>query len=200
MTKNKSGTRERLIQAALQHFALYGYEGASTRQIAQTAGENQGSITYHFGNKENLWKESVSSLLGGFREQLMARIEVLADADLRTRIRLLSFFFVRYAAEHPEQMQLLVQEGKSENERSTWLVENHLKPMFTVLSALGAEAQEAGVLPRIPPIHLFYILTGATSLIFTHTSECKLLSGRSPLEPDMIEAHAESVCTFLLGS
>jgi len=191
-------TKSRIIEAAIQAFSIDGYEGASTRQIAAIAGENQGLITYHFGNKENLWRAAVDELFGGFRGQLETRAEALADADPATRIRLLVYFLVRYAAEHPEQMQLMVQEGKDDSPRTTWLVDRHIEPMFAFFTEVVRDAQAAGALPDVPVVHLFYTLIGATSLIFTHAPECKRLTGQDPMDDAMIEAHAETVASLIL--
>src|SRR5687768_5192858 len=48
-------TRAELIEAALDVFGRLGYEGASTRVIAKTAGANLAAIVYHFGGKEALY-------------------------------------------------------------------------------------------------------------------------------------------------
>ena len=191
-------TKSRIVAAAIEAFSSDGYEGASTRQIATLAGENQGLITYHFGNKENLWKAAVDALFGGFRTQLQTRAEVLADADPATRIRLLIYFLVRYAAAHPEQMQLMVQEGKADSPRTEWLVDRHIRPMYEFFEEVVCEAQAAGALPEVPVVHLFYTLIGATSLIFTHAPECRRLTGRDPMDEAMIEAHAEAVASLIL--
>jgi TetR/AcrR family transcriptional regulator len=198
MTERTEATKGRIIDAAIQAFARDGFEGASTRQIAALAGENQGLITYHFGNKETLWKESVDVLLGGFRDAFLARAEMLSDADPRSRLRLLIYFFVRYSAEHPDQMRLMVQEGKAESARTEWLVEHHLRPLYVLFGSLVCEAQEAGVLPDAPVVHLFYTLIGATSLIFAHAPECRALMGSDPTEEPMVEAHAETICRLIL--
>ena len=47
-------TRAQLIEAALDTFGRFGYEGASTREIAKAAGANLAAIVYHFGGKEGL--------------------------------------------------------------------------------------------------------------------------------------------------
>jgi AcrR family transcriptional regulator len=53
------GAREQLLDAAERLFAERGYNGVSTRQIAELAKVNLGSIPYYFGNKENLLKEVI---------------------------------------------------------------------------------------------------------------------------------------------
>ena len=47
-------TRQRLVEAALDVFGRYGFEGATTRQIAREAKANLAAIVYHFGSKEAL--------------------------------------------------------------------------------------------------------------------------------------------------
>jgi AcrR family transcriptional regulator len=47
-------TRLRLLDAALDVFGKYGFEGATTRQIARDADANLAAIVYHFGSKEAL--------------------------------------------------------------------------------------------------------------------------------------------------
>jgi TetR/AcrR family transcriptional regulator len=197
-TARSQVTRARIVEAAVEAFSSHGFEGATTRQIAALAGENQGLITYHFANKETLWKAAVDSLFSGLVGELAGRVEVLADADVRTRLRLFIYYFVRYAARHPEQMRLMVQEGKADSHRMEWLVDRHLKRLYEFYSGLVCDAQRAGVLPEGPAVHLYYILIGATSLIFTAAPECIRLTGTDPMQEDAIEAHAEVICNLLL--
>jgi TetR/AcrR family transcriptional regulator, regulator of cefoperazone and chloramphenicol sensitivity len=55
ITPSAEQTRRALVEAALRLFAEKGYEGASTREIAQAASANIGSIAYHFGGKDRLY-------------------------------------------------------------------------------------------------------------------------------------------------
>jgi AcrR family transcriptional regulator len=49
-------TRQRLIEAALKIFGESGFEGATTRMLADAAGANLAAIPYHFGSKEGLYR------------------------------------------------------------------------------------------------------------------------------------------------
>jgi AcrR family transcriptional regulator len=52
-------TRGRILAAALELFAESGFEGASTRAIAERAGINLPAIQYYFGSKEGLYRAVV---------------------------------------------------------------------------------------------------------------------------------------------
>ncbi len=57
VTQAKTGgeaTRAALIEAGLKLFGTHGYDAVSTRQLADAAEANIGSIAYHFGGKQGL--------------------------------------------------------------------------------------------------------------------------------------------------
>jgi Transcriptional regulator len=56
-------TRRRILETALDLFAAQGYEGASTRQIAEGAGVNLPAIQYYFGNKEGLYRAIIEDIV-----------------------------------------------------------------------------------------------------------------------------------------
>lgn len=56
-------TRRRILEKALDLFAAHGYEGASTRQIAEGAGVNLPAIQYYFGNKEGLYRAIIEDIV-----------------------------------------------------------------------------------------------------------------------------------------
>jgi AcrR family transcriptional regulator len=66
--------RERLIASATRHFADFGYDGASVRNIAGDAGVNPALINYYFRTKDELYREVVTRSVRRLAE---ARIEIL---------------------------------------------------------------------------------------------------------------------------
>ena len=74
MNSRKPGTaadldnRSRLLHAATDAFAEYGYEGASLRAIADNAGVSFQLIAYYFGSKEELWVATVDYLFERYVE------------------------------------------------------------------------------------------------------------------------------------
>ena len=58
MMRRSTATRSALIAAAGELFAEFGFEGVSTRMIADRADVKQSAIHYHFGSKESLYTET----------------------------------------------------------------------------------------------------------------------------------------------
>lgn len=69
--------RQKMLSAALDVFGRYGFDGASTRQLADAAGVNLQAIPYYFGSKEGLYIATA--------EYLMMQIDTHVG-DMRARI------------------------------------------------------------------------------------------------------------------
>ncbi len=73
-------TRVRLLNAAEQLFAEYGFNGVSVRQIIDAANANLGAVTYHFNTKEELFKAVLLRRAEPLREERRRVLEALGAA------------------------------------------------------------------------------------------------------------------------
>jgi DNA-binding transcriptional regulator YbjK len=78
--REASGTRERILRAALELIGLEGIAAVSNRRLAQVAEVSLGSLTYHFPSQATLLRESLLLYVG----EEVARLEAIAAA-LRAR-------------------------------------------------------------------------------------------------------------------
>ncbi|MEX2206018.1 MAG: TetR/AcrR family transcriptional regulator [Myxococcota bacterium] len=192
-SKQRDETRERIVEAAAETFAERGFRGASTREIAQRARVNQGLITYHFRSKDDLWRAAADRIFGMLRTQLRDGLRGLESRDPRERSRQGIRAYVRFAAAHPELFRLMVEEGKSSDERMCWLVDTHLKALFDGFRGFGGSGLDPALVP-----HAYYVLAGAASLIFAVAPECRRLTGLDPESNSAVERHAELVARLLV--
>ncbi len=65
--------RARIREAALRHFAEDGYERATIRGIARTAGVSAGLLRHHFGSKDEL-RQACDDYVAGVLHRLNAQI------------------------------------------------------------------------------------------------------------------------------
>lgn len=70
-------TRQRLIEAALDLFGAQGFEGTTTRQLAERAKVNLAAIPYHFGSKEKLYQAVAGHIVDDIRARVLASIGAL---------------------------------------------------------------------------------------------------------------------------
>lgn len=75
-----SSTAAALIDAAEQHFALDGFDGASLRAVMRAAGADPGSIHYHFGDRRALAGAVLDRILAPLNTR---RLDLLASAEDR---------------------------------------------------------------------------------------------------------------------
>lgn len=77
-------TSARIIEAALTLFGEQGYEGASTREIAELAGVNAPALNYYFKSKEGLYNACIEDMVEQIWAFLAPTIEQ-AQAQLGAR-------------------------------------------------------------------------------------------------------------------
>src|SRR3954469_8477602 len=68
---NAEETKQRLIAEALPLFARKGFDGTSTRELADAAGCTMGTINHHFGNKQGLYDATVDAVYRRLRERTL---------------------------------------------------------------------------------------------------------------------------------
>ena len=77
-------TRHNLIRAAGEIAAEMGFSNVSMRAIAKRSGENIGSVHYHFGSKDNLFKEVIKETLKSWIDDPMSEYIEPLQSDLET--------------------------------------------------------------------------------------------------------------------
>jgi AcrR family transcriptional regulator len=87
--------RARIREAALEHFARDGYDRATIRAIAKTAGVSPGLLRHHYGSKEAL-REACDRYVFEMLHRVNA--ELLADPSVTAQTQQTSKPFGRYVA------------------------------------------------------------------------------------------------------
>jgi TetR/AcrR family transcriptional regulator len=105
-SENSEDVRDRLLMAARDLFARYGYRAVSSRQIATAAGANVAMIRYYFGGKPGLYREMFNSLSAPVRAGIDAMTHGLVTVEIGT---LLSSA-VRMWAANPWLLGLIIRE------------------------------------------------------------------------------------------
>jgi TetR/AcrR family transcriptional regulator len=177
--KRGDDVRERVLQAALECFGVFGFEGTSTRAVAERAGVSHTLVLYHFGSKDDLWTATMAGALDGY---ITSVAENLDNADGRPAAEVLKRFieqFVRLSAEFPQIHRIMTMEGNQNTARLHWLINNYLRDHFARVRDVIKTAQNDGAVRDCDAARLYYYIIGGGGTLFTLSTEYAQLTGRN---------------------
>lgn len=190
---------ESILKSAATEFAAHGFEGASTRTIADNAGVFQAQLGYHAGNKEELWKATVDRLFTRLRTDLERGFAGRMDGPLDDPAGALADVIrrhVRHAARNPELSRIMSIEASLPTDRTKYLLDNHVRPVLEALRMIWQEVRAEGRGRDMEAEEIFMLMVGLASLPFAQAPLMRTLLGRERLVPDR---HAETIVKWVLG-
>ena len=143
-------TRERLLEAAGPVFARRGFKAATVREICQGAGVNVAAINYHFGDKLELYSQTLARCMreGLDRYPVDQGLSASASAQKRLFAFVHSFLLRILGDGNPDwQGQLLAREMMEPTAALDRLVEELIRPLFKQLCSIVAELLGDRALP-----------------------------------------------------
>lgn len=168
--------REKIVEAALRCFGTFGFEGTSTRAVAELAEVTHSLVLYHFRSKEQLWISAMDSALSAYTSRIKEYLGAAkSGAD---GVRIFIEQFIRMSAEHPQIHRILTTEGNQGTSRLQWVIENYLREHFEMVRDLIRKGQQEGAVRQCDPARLYYMLLGSCGTLFTVSTEYRELTGR----------------------
>jgi AcrR family transcriptional regulator len=178
-------TQQKLLDAAVEAFSENGFKGTSTRDIADRAGVHHPLITYHFKNKDQLWRAAADQIFVEFNTSLVKAMADIPESEARSRAEAFIRTYVRYAHRQPALHKIILQESSNPSERLDWLVEKHLRPLFDVAVQALRELQERGIAPPGNPAILFNMIRVSAGGLLALSAEIR---GTSDIDLDSHDA------------
>ncbi len=189
-------TRDNLLNAALALFSERGFDGVTIRDIEIAAEVQRGLLSYHYDDKNSLWKRVIDRLFGLLDTHMGQRMEFLGELPPRERVAFIIRTYVRFAANHPELNRLMIQEGKKDDWRLRYIVDTHIQPIISGLQ----ELVEDGVgITHERFVHWYYVFVGGAALFFSVGPEARALFEVDAQDPQFVEEHAQFLIDCLLG-
>jgi TetR/AcrR family transcriptional regulator len=191
-------TQQKLLDAAIEAFSENGFKGTSTRDIAERAGVHHPLITYHFKNKDRLWRAAADKIFRDFGHSLAASLQDHQDESPKQRMASMIRAYVYYARSQPALHKVMVQEASYPNPRLDWLIEAHLKPLFDATSIMLEELQQAGVAVQGNPKLLFNMIRLSSGGLLALANELKTSSGLDVESDETLDEIADMVVSVFL--
>lgn len=191
-------TQQKLLDAAIEAFSENGFKGTSTRDIADRAGVHHPLITYHFKNKDSLWREATNGIFREFNIALVKAIAEVPEIDPKARAAAFIRTYVRYAHKQPALHKIILQEANYPSARLNWLIENHLRPLFTEVVQQLKELQELGIAPPGDPALLFNMIRVSAGALLALSLEIKGTSNIDFDSPAALDELADMIIRIFL--
>ena len=191
-------TQQKLLDAAIEAFSENGFKGTSTRDIAERAGVHHPLITYHFKNKDRLWRAAADRVFRDFGRSLAASLQDHQDESPKQRMASMIRAYVYYARSQPALHKVMVQEASYPNPRLDWLIETHLKPMFDATAIMIEELQRAGVAVQGNPMLLFNMIRLSSGGLLALANEIKMSSGINVESDETLDEISDMIVNVFL--
>lgn len=187
-----------MLDAALEAFSENGFKGTSTRDIADRAGVHHPLITYHFRNKEELWRAAADRIFRRFNASISQAYQDNEGQSPRTRTAAVIRAYVNSAAEQPELHKVIIQESSYPTQRLDWLIDTHLRPLFETAVSDLKELQDQGIAPPGDPALLFNMIRVSAGGLLALSNELKGTSNLDMSKQSSIDSLADMIINVFL--
>jgi AcrR family transcriptional regulator len=176
--KRGDDVRERVLQAALECFGRFGFEGTSTRAVADQAKVTHTLVLYHFQSKDQLWIATMENALRPYIAAMKEAREQSKDAPASEGLKKFIEEFIHLSARYPQIHRILTTASNQETERLQWIIDHFLREHFTMVRDLIRRGQVEGDVRQCDPARLYYHIIGAGGTPYTLATEYKAFTGR----------------------
>ena len=188
--RNPRRTRERILSAALEEFALNGFAGARVDAIAQRAAINKRMLYHYFGNKERLFREVLRLKM----VQRQAWAETLSGDPAES----LSFWF-EAACKDADWVRLLEWEALQNADRR--LIDEKSRRAATArgLERIRQRQARGQISAKLDPRHVMLTMRSLTMFPAAFPQLTQLIMGRPVSDPGFQRERAAFLKKFAVA-
>jgi len=191
-------SRDRLLQKAIELFAKSGFDSVSTGDIAAAAGFSQAIIHYHFGSKDQLWKEAMTYLMHDLDKRFPLDLQELRDLKPIDQLRVLVRRFIALSAYSTEVSSILMRESIADSDRLEWLIQRHFQKRIDVLENVVKAAAGAGVAKSLPSFLITEGILLSSSFIFCLAPLIRIAHGVDMKDRKVADAVPDALLEWFL--
>jgi AcrR family transcriptional regulator len=139
---------EQILDVAVRLFAEHGYSDTDTQLLADKLKVGKGTIYRYFPSKRDLFLAAADRVMRLMRQSINSAIEGIEEPFQRIGVAIRAF--LSFFAEHPEFVELLMQERAQFKDRKKPTFFAHRETNIKRWEALYASLIEAGRIRNIP--------------------------------------------------
>ena len=194
-TRIQAENRQRILDAALDIFASFGFRGATLDMIAQQASMSKPNLLYYFSTKRDLYSAVLEHTLEEWLEPL-AKLDEAGDplkeieAYLDRKLQL--------ARNSPLASRLFAIEIIQGAPHIASILEGHLKELVDQKCALLQRWMDEEKLVQIDPHYLIFTIWATTQHFADFDTQVRALTGKGIADATVFERARASLSTLML--
>lgn len=194
-TRAGEANAERILDAALEAFAAFGFRGARIDQIAIAAGLSKPNLLYYFRNKEELYTAVLARTLNMWLEPLR---ELDAQSDPRAALSAYIARKLEYSRTHPTASRLFAMEMLQGAPHLSPALTNTLLDLVEAKSRTIEGWIREGRLRPVDPKHLIFAIWATTQHYADFATQIRALTGTGIEDEKFYEAAGAALSRILL--
>ena len=189
--------RSRLLHAATDAFAEYGYEGASLRAIADNAGVSFQLIAYYFGSKEELWVATVNFLFERYLETGKG-LGFTSSGNLAEQFHNHLRLLLTDMLQRPKLRKIWIQEYLADSARYHEVIRPKIKLLYDTLSLpYFREVVRLGIVERFTAEEIAVLWSSVVQNNVVYPYYIELALGAPAGSPQSVERQVDLVFSIL---
>src|SRR5262245_8538506 len=189
--------RSRLLLAATDAFAEYGYEGASLRAIADNAGVSFQLIAYYFGSKEELWIATVDFLFERYLETGKG-LGFTSSGNLAEQFHNHLRLLLTDMLQRPQLRKIWIQEYLADSPRYHNVIRPKIKQLYDTLSVpYFKEVVRLGIVERFTPEEIGVLFSSVVQNNVVYPYYVELALGVPAGSPKSVETQVDLAFAIL---
>lgn len=192
-----SNNEARILDAAEEVFATYGFRGATTAMIAAKAGVTKPNIYYYFRSKEALYR----TLLRGIISQWADTLRIIeADKEPEDCLRLYLQKKMEFSRAKPQLSRIFANEIISGAPYIGDQIAKSTRPLLEEKSDVIRRWQAEGKLdPAIDPTFLIFLMWSSTQAYADFAVQIEILLGKKRLDKADYAAALDTISSVVLA-
>jgi len=189
-------TEQKILTAAEEIFALYGFQGAAVNSIAELSGLTKQNLLYYFPSKEVLYLSVLEKILDLWLER-MALLVQRGDGP-RTMITSYIQGKIDISRAHPNASKVFANEIIQGAPRLRDHLINHLLPLLEDDVKLIRTWIAEGKMDPVDPYHLFFMIWSSTQTYADFSMQIELVLGKPQLEDEDFTRASEFLTNLII--